>query len=130
MKKTKLLAATACLVALICLFGGIYAVTRPTPNEGSKHFTVQVTHRDGSTAEFTYRSNEEYLGAFLLEEGLLEGEAGPFGLYITAVDREAAIYEEDGSYWAFYQNGDYANQGVDQTPIADGDRYAFVYTYG
>ena len=55
---------------------------------------------------------------------------GDYGLYITEVDGEAAVYEEDGAYWAFYQDGEYANQSVDQTPISDGDAFSLVYTIG
>ena len=130
MKKKRLLIALLCFAAVIALFLGIYAATRPATVSGSKTIQVQVVHKDGSTKDLTYHTDEEYLGALLMEEGLLEGELGPFGLYILAVDGESAIYAEDASYWAFYQNGDYASQGVDLTPITDGDQYAFIYTYG
>ena len=89
-----------------------------------------MVHKDESTKEFTYHTDEEYLGELLLEEGLIQGEMGQYGLYITVVDGEEAIYEVDSSYWAFYQNGAYAMQGVDLTPIMDGENYSFVYTIG
>ena len=66
----------------------------------------------------------------LQEEGLVEGEQGDYGLYITAVDGEEAVYEEDGAYWALYQNGEYAMQSADLTPINDGDQFSLVYTIG
>ena len=129
-RNKKILIALISFILLIGLFAGIYIATRPTATEGEKQFTVQVTHKDNSTKEISYQTDMEYLGGFLQAEGLIEGEMGQFGLYITVVDGESAIYEEDASYWSFYQNGEYANQGVDLTPIVDGDRYAFVYTYG
>lgn len=124
------LAALAALLLAVCLLVGLYAALRPRPQSGGKDFSVTVTHGDGAQSIFSFRSEEEYLGPFLQEEGLIEGESGPFGLYITMVDGESALYETDGSYWAFYQNGEYAAQGADLTPIADGDTFSFVYTAG
>ena len=39
-----------------------------------------------------------------------------------------AIYEEDGSYWAFYENGEYGLTGVDMTDIDPNVAYSFVQT--
>ena len=129
-KNIKVFAALAGLAVVIALFAGIYTLTRPQVQQGSKAITVEVVHGDGSAKEFSYQTDEEYLGTLLQEDGLIEGNMGQFGLYITVVDGESAIYEEDASYWSFYHNGAYASQGVDQTPIADGDRFSFVYTVG
>ena len=46
------------------------------------------------------------------------------------MDGEEAVYEEDGAYWALYQNGEYAMQSADLTPINDGDQFSLVYTIG
>lgn len=127
--RTRLLPLLA-LAAAVLLFAGIYFLNRPDAAPGRKAFTVQITHSDGSVRALSCESAEEYLGTYLLSEGLIEGSQGQFGLYITAVDGESAVYETDGAYWAFYQNGDYATQGVDLTPITEGDAYAFVYTDG
>lgn len=91
-------------------------------------FTVEVTHADQTTKEFTYTSDAEMLGDVLLEEGLVVGEMGEYGLMINAVDGEQAIYEIDNAYWALLINGDYAQTGVDSTPIEDGAVYSLVYT--
>lgn len=126
----KLILACGTLAALMILFLGVYSVTRPGTAAGEKSITVEVVHKDGAAGTFTYQTDLEYLGDLLLSEGLIQGEEGPYGLYITTVDGEDAIYEEDQSYWAFYQDGEYAAQGIDQTPIADGDRFSMVYTIG
>ena len=34
-------------------------------------------------------------------------------------------YDVDGTYWAFYVNGEYATSGVDTTTIKDGESYMF-----
>lgn len=129
-KNGKLLCGILCLAAVMVLFFDIYSATRPAVTQGSKSIVVQVVHKDGTIKELTYHTDGEYLGTVLQEEGLIQGEMGQFGLYITEVDGERAVYEEDAAYWAFFQGEAYASQGVDLTPITEGSRYSFVYTYG
>ena len=64
----------------------------------------------------------------LTDAGLLEGNAGPYGLEITEVDGEKAVYAEDKAYWAVYEGEEYALQGIDTTPAVDGGIYKLVYT--
>ena len=54
-----------------------------------------------------------------------EGEDGQYGLYVKTVNGITADYDVDGTYWAFYINGEYAMSGVDVTDIAAGSTYAF-----
>ena len=126
----RLILSAAALLLVLALMGGLWYFTRPAPAAGEKSFTVEVVHKDQSTKTFTYQTDAEYVGEVLLSEGLVKGEEGPYGLYITEVDGELAIYEVDQSYWAFYENGEYATTGADQTPVQDGTEYALVYTVG
>ena len=64
----------------------------------------------------------------LTEAGLLKGNAGPYGLEITEVDGEKAVYSEDGAYWAVYEGEEYALQGIDTTPVKEGQVYKLVWT--
>ena len=130
MKNKKLILALAALVVVAAVFVGVYFATRPETTEGAKKFTVTVVHKDETTKEFTYNTDEEFLGAVLLAEGLIEGEDGEYGLYITSVDGEVADYNVDSSYWALYEGEEYAMQGIDQTPVEDGDTFKLVYTIG
>ena len=129
-KNKKIIIAAIALVVLIAAMAVIYASTRPATAEGEKSFTVEVIHGDGSEKTFTYQTDAEYLGEVLLDEGLIQGEVNQFGLYIITVDGEDAIYEEDGAYWALYEGDDYAQQGIDETPILDGSEFSLVYTVG
>lgn len=90
--------------------------------------SVSVTHADGTEASFSYTTDEEFLGDALLNEGLIAGDESDYGLYVTEVDGETASWDDDGAYWAFYENGEYATLGVDSTPVTDGGEYSFVYT--
>ena len=127
-KQTKLIIAVAVIVAVVVVMAGIYFATRPDTAQGAKTITVEVVHGDGSSKEFTYHTDSEYLGEVLLVEGLVAGDQGEFGLYILTVDGEDAIFEESGAYWALYQNGEMTTTGADTTPIQDGDSFQLVYT--
>lgn len=129
-KNGSLIAGAVAILVLIAVFAGIWSATRPATSEGAKTITVEVVHKDESSRTFTYHTDGEYLGEVLQSEGLVKGEQGDYGLYMTEVDGETAVYETDGAYWAFYQDGEYASQSVDQTPINDGDSFSLVYTVG
>ncbi len=128
MKNKKIIIAAVALVAVVALMLGIWLLTRPETQEGAKEITVTVVHKDGSEKVFTYHTDEEYLGPVLLSEGLVEGEQGPYGLYIKAVDGVTADFDVDQSYWSLYVGQEMAMQGADTTPIADGDSFRLVYT--
>jgi len=130
MKTKKLIFAVIALVVIVAVALGLWYFTRPQATAGEKAFTVTVVHADGTSKDFSYTSDEEYVGAVLLEDGLIAGDQGDYGLYIKEVDGERAVYEEDGAYWGFYVNGEYAALGVDQTPIEDGAVYKLEYTKG
>ena len=125
MKNRKLLLAVIAVVAAITVMCGIYALTRPEPSTGEKNITVQVIHKDGSEKKFTYTTQEEYLGEYLLSEGLIEGEEGDYGLYVKKVNGITADYDVDKTYWAFYIGEEYAMSGVDKTSIVEGESYSF-----
>jgi len=127
-KNTKIIIAVVAVVVVIALFLGIYLAARPQTSQGAKAFTVEVVHADGSSKTFTYHTDEEYLGAVLLAEGLIAGEEGPYGLTVITVDGEDAVWEKDNAYWAVVVNGEYGTTGIDLTPVNDGDAFQLVYT--
>lgn len=98
---------------------------KTTPEVSEKTFTFEVVGTDGETKTFTVTSGKDNVGDALVEEGLIEGEDGSYGWYVTKVNGEYHKYEEDGKYWAFYIDGEYAMTGVSQTSITDGAVYAF-----
>jgi len=96
--------------------------------EGATSFDFIVEDLDGTKTQFKIHTDETTVGAALIGVGLLKGEDGPYGLYVHEVNGIRAVYEEDGSYWAFYVNGDYGMTGVDQTDINPDVAYSFVQT--
>ena len=95
---------------------------------GATTFDFTVEDLDGTKTVFTIHTDETTVGAALIGVGLLKGEDGPYGLYVHEVNGIRAVYEEDGSYWAFYVNGEYGMTGVDMTDIEPDTAYAMVKT--
>lgn len=91
--------------------------------EGDTTFTLTVSDKEKNETVFTIRTDERTVGDALVALDLLEGEEGPYGLYIKKVNGITADYETTGTYWAFYINGEYAMTGVDTTEITDGASY-------
>lgn len=120
--------ALVALIVVAAILAGLYFLFRADPPEGDKTVTVKVVHADQSEKEFTYETDDEYLGELLMDEGLVEGETSEYGMYITKVDGEQAVFETDNAYWALYENGEYASTGADQTVLDNGDEFSLVYT--
>lgn len=93
--------------------------------EGQTVFPFTVVDKDGAQTVYEIHTGAETVGAALLELGLIDGEEGPYGLYVKTVDGQTLDYDADGMYWGFYVNGEYALAGVDLTPIAEGESYMF-----
>ena len=98
--------------------------------EGETEFPLTIADKDGNEIALTIRTDKTVVGEALQELGLLEGEEGPYGLYVKIVNGIRADYDKDKVYWAFYINGEYALSGVDVTEITDGDTYALKVEQG
>lgn len=98
--------------------------------EGVTVFAFTVKDLEGNTTDFEIHTDKTVVGEALEELSLLSGEEGPYGLYVKEVNGITADYETDGSYWAFYINGEYALTGVDVTDIAEGDSYMMCQEKG
>ncbi len=90
--------------------------------KGAKTVTVLVSAEE-QTLTFTIHTDKETLGDALLEHGLIEGEEGPFGIYIKRVNGILADYDVDQTYWSLTKGGELMMVGVDATTIADGEQY-------
>ena len=131
----KILALILVLVVALSMAACVFN-TNPSENAPDKPgetvkqntITVIVVHKDGSEKTFTYETSEKYVGPVLEADGLIKGNDGPYGMEITHVDGEQAIYSQDGAYWSVYEGEEYAMQGIDTTPVVDGRTYKLVYT--
>ena len=98
--------------------------------EGSTEFVFKVHKASGEVVSFTVKTDKKTVGEALVAAGLIEGEDGPYGLYVKIVDGERHEYEDDGMYWAFYENDAYALNGVDSTEIESGVEYSLRASKG
>lgn len=95
--------------------------------KGSKTVQVEVKAEDRSVT-FTIHTDKETLGEALIEHKIVEGEDGPYGLYIKTVNGILADYDIDQSYWAVSKNGESSTTGIDSIRFLDGEHYELVYT--
>ena len=125
------------VAAMVLMFAGCgqnHGEETPDPSQNQqevveKSFTFEVTELDGTKKEFDVKyTTEKNVGEALVSQKLISGEIGQYGLMVDTVDGQKYDYNEDGAYWAFYVNGEYAMTGVDTTPIKDGEVYSFVAT--
>lgn len=94
---------------------------------GEKSVVIEVLAEEKSV-EVTVHTDKDTLGDALSEHKLIDGEQGPYGLYVKVVNGILADYNTTKSYWAVNKNGEYMSTGVDMAKISDGERYEFVYT--
>ncbi len=95
---------------------------------GEKSFVFKVVDLDGTENSFDITTEAKTVGEALLNEKLISGTDGDYGLMVDTVNGIKYEYSVDGAYWAFHINGEYANSGVDTTEIVDGATYSFVAT--
>ncbi len=117
----KSFAAILCLSLIVCL--ALAGCSNEAPKEGEKSFVLVVTDIDGNETTIDIVTDKATVGEALIEKEIISGEEGPYGLYIKTVNGITADYDTDGTYWAFYENGEYALQGIDLTDISDGATY-------
>ena len=133
--KNKFFASVLCMVLIVAMALSMTACTNNTPDSSdagqeqtqpvSKSFTFEVVDQNGTMTSFDITTDKELVGEALLEEGLIVGEDGPYGLYVTEVNGIVADYNVNKTYWAFYIDGGYASSGVDMTEVVDGATYSF-----
>ncbi len=141
---TKLLSLIVCivLVAAIALFttacnGNKDEGTTEAPDtsnsqvadtelgQGDTKFTFIVTDADGKDTTFQIKTDKKTVGEALMELNLIEGEEGPYGIYVKTVNGVTYDYDKDKKYWAFYEGDAYGAQGAELTEIVDGATYSF-----
>lgn len=128
-KNTKIIIALVVLAALIIGAALLYKAFAPAAQVGAKHVEIAVIHADGSSKDFSLDTDAETLRAALDELGIIEGDEGEYGLYVTAVDGESADADAQ-QWWCFTKGGEVLMTGVDNTMIQDGEHYEVTFTVG
>ncbi len=97
-----------------------------TFGEGKTAIEVEVK-AGGQCVTFTLNTDKENLADALLEHGIIEGEDGPYGIYIKKVNGILADYDVNKAYWSLCRDGEMLNTGASDTKITDGEHYELVY---
>lgn len=129
MKKKGTLIAGALLILVVLLAAVVAAKFKPQTIAGEKEITVIVVHGDGSEKEFVYQTDAEYLGDVIVDNELVSGEKGQYGLYITAADGETA-QDSKQQWWCITKAGAELTTSADTTPIQDGEQYELTLKEG
>ena len=117
------------LAAVMAVFLGIWYVARPQTSAGEKDLSIQVIHGDLSTRIFEITTSAEFLGDALTEHDIVQGEMGPYGLYILTADGETAD-EANQEWWCITRSGESLTTGASETPISNGETYELTLTVG
>ena len=131
------------ILCLVLVFAGCKGEPKPvyvdgtarctedvTLGSGSKTISVTVTDNEGKNVVFTIKTDAKTVGDALIENELIAGDEGAYGLYVKVVNGLRADYDKDHAYWAFTIDGEMAMTGVDMTDLTDGGKYELVYTIG
>ena len=90
--------------------------TGKTYGQGETEFVLVVDYLN-ETAIVIVKTDAATVGEALQELNIVAGEQSEWGLYVKTVNGITADYNVDGSYWAFYIDGEYATTGLDATEI-------------
>lgn len=133
-KFSKILSLVFCIVLIAAVALNTTACGKKEENTSSimaselvkeKAFTFTVVDLEGKQTSYQIKSTKGTVGEALLDEGLIKGEESEYGLYVKTVNGITLDYNKDGKYWAFYVDGEYAQNGVDATAITSGATYSF-----
>ena len=93
---------------------------------GEKVFSLKVTDKEGNETFVTVCTDAATVGEALQELNIIAGDESEWGLYVKTINGITADYNVDGTYWAFYIDGEYAMTGVDATEINEEAVYTFA----
>ena len=126
------------LVAAIAMFTTACTNDKPTLTDGNASteiaasygqgetsFTFCVRDKEGKETYYAINTDKSTVGEALQELRLIDGDEGAYGLYVKTVNGITLDFDKDGTYWAFYVDGKYAEKGVDQTEINENSVYSF-----
>lgn len=110
--------------------GNIAAEEMISVGNGETAFTFVVSDAEGKETWYAVATSRTTVGEALMELELIDGEEGPYGIYVKSVNGVTLDYDTDGMYWAFYIGEELAPTGADMTDIVNGEVYRFVAAKG
>ena len=102
----------------------------PNIGEGEYTFLFEVTNDEDMSYFWVVHTNQTTVGEALLELDLIRGESSEFGFFVYEINGLVADFDNDGTFWAFFIDGEFAMTGVMDTEIEPDTIYGFVFTKG
>ncbi len=97
--------------------------------EGKTAFLFQVVDGDGNESWFEIHTDKTNLAEALLDEQLVAGSEGDYGLFVDTVCGLQVIWSEaEPFYWGLFENDEMAQTGVSSIEINPETVYAFKVT--
>jgi len=128
MKNKKLIIISAAVLAVLVAAVSIILITaKPDTQTGSKAIEVTIVHGNNSKKVCDIKTDAEFLGEAVYSEKLVIEEEYKAGFY-TVIDGETADFNKDGAWWCVTKDGEMTNVGMNELPIADGDKFEITYT--
>ena len=130
----KAIIGVVALIIVIVAMVFAYNTLKPQPTQGTKEVVLEVTTAEGEQTTYSTKTDAEFLVEIMDElaaQGFsYSGTESEFGLMLDTVNGETASFEENNSYWGIYINGEFANFGISEQPVTDGDIFGLIYTVG
>ena len=130
--KKKTIGAVLLFIFTIVVFGSVFLATKPNTHHGDKEVSLVVVNEAGEETDYNVQTDAEYLIEVMEDAKKLglkyDGVKDAYGMMISEVNGERALYEENQAYWGFSVNGEYCEYGVSQQPVEDGDCIEIKYT--
>lgn len=120
---------SALLLAVLIAAMALSGCDKVEAQTGAKTITVDIVMPDGTTDTVTIRTDAAYLRGALEQEKLVEGEESQYGLFVKTVNGYT-VDDSRQEWWCFTKGGETLFTGVDDTPIADGDKFEITLTVG
>ena len=122
-------------VFVVILVGMIaaYSLLSEKGIAGGKTITVEVITNDGTTQSYTIKTDKEYLRAAIDADGQIkvDGEDSEFGLFMKTVNGVTVSDDPMAQeWWCLTKNGETHMTGIDNTVIADGEKYEITFKVG
>ncbi len=126
--KKGIIAAAIVLAVLVVGFLGLRFIVKPAGIFGVKEITVEITDFS-KTETFTFKTEREFLGDALVDEGLVVDNQTEYGLYIVTANGVPAN-DANMEWWCVTKGGEMLMTGASETPLANGDVYELTLTVG
>ncbi|MCL1829891.1 MAG: DUF4430 domain-containing protein [Oscillospiraceae bacterium] len=124
----KLLIAVSILLLLVVVAGLVWFFTRPKAVSGSKNVTVILLLADETDIVHQISTDAEFLVDLLSEQSLIP-DSDVLAGFVTTIDGITADASQE-EWWMMTVNGEFANYGIAELPVIDGDSYEFTLTVG